>query len=169
MGNEVKGVSETAMELVDYCIEIPQWGTKVTTHKISKSNATVKLSGELTNDTGSDHTIEIVSTVVDHQNKIVATSVSKGSAKELSSFNQDFIIKNPNLFFFCKVYNFIHSLCIYMYKLKNVKRLPTATGTLCVPRVSISEQAFVTPSFYNCAFYYISVIRENGGYQVTPG
>lgn len=28
MGNEVKGVSNEAMELIDYCIEIPQFGTK---------------------------------------------------------------------------------------------------------------------------------------------
>jgi len=27
-GNEVKGVSNEAMELIDYCIEVPQFGTK---------------------------------------------------------------------------------------------------------------------------------------------
>ena len=78
-------------------IYIPQWGTKVTTHKISKSNATVKLSGELTNDTDTDQNIEIVSTVLDDQNNVVASSVNKGSAKELVSFNQEFVVKNPNL------------------------------------------------------------------------
>lgn len=27
-GNEVNGVSEEAMKLIDYCVEIPQFGTK---------------------------------------------------------------------------------------------------------------------------------------------
>ncbi len=28
LGNEVKGVSDEAMQLIDYCIEVPQFGTK---------------------------------------------------------------------------------------------------------------------------------------------
>ena len=47
--------------------------------------------------TATDQTIEIVSSIVDDQNKVVANSVSTVSTKESATFKQEFIVKNPNL------------------------------------------------------------------------
>ncbi|GAB1308898.1 beta-galactosidase GalB [Urechidicola sp. KH5] len=76
-------------------IYIPQWGTKVTTPKVSKEKATVKL--EATVATENEEELIVLSTILDQNNQQVAESQTKLNTAKSDSFIQEFEINNPNL------------------------------------------------------------------------
>ncbi|MCA0932474.1 DUF4982 domain-containing protein [Lutimonas saemankumensis] len=78
-------------------IYIPQWGTYVTTSNISKSKARVTLKGKLVFETSKEYQLEILSTITDPGNNVVATSKSTNPDLKDGVFLQEFIVKNPDL------------------------------------------------------------------------
>jgi len=89
-------------------IYVGQWGTFVTTPKVSTHEATVNVVTTIANDTKQKANLKITSTVVDHSGKEVASQTQAGKANSNSKFELKTFIKvnspklwdfeNPNLY-----------------------------------------------------------------------
>jgi len=76
---------------------VPQWGTKVTSTNVTAESATIHLSGQVSNETGSSQKIEVVSTILDAKNTAIVSSNHFVSIDVDGTFNQEFEVKKPNL------------------------------------------------------------------------
>lgn len=76
---------------------IPQWGTSVTSTNVSEANASIKLSGELKNETGRKQKMEVVSTILDAQNTAIVSAKNNVVIDTDGIFNQEFEVDNPSL------------------------------------------------------------------------
>jgi len=76
-------------------VHIPVWGTYITTRFVSKEYASINLKTEIKNSEGRD--IRIVTTILDSDNKAVATKDNTQKINHNKPFEQNFIVDNPKL------------------------------------------------------------------------
>lgn len=78
-------------------INIPQWGTTVTTTNVTGASANIHLSGQINNETGRKQKVEILSAIYNAEN-ISITSTKKTLVIESNEeFVQEFEVKKPSL------------------------------------------------------------------------
>ena len=80
-------------------IYVAQWGTFVTTPKVSSKEASVNVATTISNDTKEKSSLRIVSTIVDQSGKIIATKVQTQLAAPNSkiTLNTNLLINSPAL------------------------------------------------------------------------
>jgi beta-galactosidase len=78
-------------------VYVPQWGTTVTSANITTKSATIYLSGQIKNETGTEQKIEIISAIYDSENTKISSDKKTAKIKENGDFTQEFDVKNPNL------------------------------------------------------------------------
>ena len=76
---------------------VPQWGTKVTSTEVTAESATIHLTGQIKNETGTTQKVEILSTILDAQNTAIVSANNFVSIDVDGTFNQEFEVENPNL------------------------------------------------------------------------
>ncbi|HYJ91745.1 MAG TPA: glycoside hydrolase family 2 TIM barrel-domain containing protein [Pyrinomonadaceae bacterium] len=77
-----------------------QWGVFVTTPQVSAKQATVHVSGEITNQSSAAQMLAMQIDLLDPNGKVVASGESKGQAVEpnqISNFGLDLSVRNPQL------------------------------------------------------------------------
>lgn len=78
-------------------VYVPQYGTFVTTPKVDKEKAEVKLDIDIKNETGKNLKLVVRSSVIDNEGKPVATVQSNVTIAENSLVSQNFSVENPKL------------------------------------------------------------------------
>ncbi len=80
-------------------LHIPVWGTFVTTPKVSKEQATVRLNIKVKNDFSSQEDISVETKILDVNNNTVASSTNELTVEGNASnvIQQDIEVENPNL------------------------------------------------------------------------
>jgi beta-galactosidase len=80
-------------------IHISQWGTYITTPQVSTTTATVNCKTTVVNETGHDATISIITKLINASGAEAANTELKQAiaANQSFDFNQDAVIKNPQL------------------------------------------------------------------------
>ncbi len=80
-------------------IYVAQWGTFVTTPKVSSKEATVNVATTISNDTKEKSSLKIVSTIVDQSGKIIASKSQNQQAGSNSkiTLNTNILINSPSL------------------------------------------------------------------------
>ncbi|WP_152287374.1 sugar-binding domain-containing protein [Flavicella marina] len=93
------GIYRNVQLLISDKLHIPAWGTFVTTPKVSKKEAQVKIELELKNDYEHDKEAVVISEIIDDGGEIVATERNKVllSGKTTRKIFQSFVVSKPKL------------------------------------------------------------------------
>ena len=81
-------------------VHIPQWGVFITTPKIGETEATINVSSEVLNKSGSDVNVSLQVVLLDPKGKAVATAETERKvipSSQMTIFEKDLTIKNPQL------------------------------------------------------------------------
>ncbi|MGQ8336935.1 sugar-binding domain-containing protein [Sunxiuqinia sp. A32] len=96
---EGRGIYRPVKMIITDRLHVAQWGTYVTTPKVTTENATVNIKTEVANEYGSSVNCTLQSIVLDMNDNVVATVTSKKSIGKNATFefNQNVTVKSPEL------------------------------------------------------------------------
>ena len=78
-------------------VHVPKWGTFVTTPKVSKSKALVKVRTVVRNESGKNRKVTLETVVKDSEGRVVSNVVSSMTVAHEEEFVQQCVVKNPVL------------------------------------------------------------------------
>lgn len=94
------GIYRHARLVVKDAVNIPTWGTFVSTPKVAANSATVKVSSEVVNQTNAPKTVSLKAVVIDASGKTVAAGESQMQTiapNQTIVLEKEIVVKNPQL------------------------------------------------------------------------
>lgn len=94
------GIYRHARLVVKDAVNIPTWGTFVSTPQVSASSATVKVASEVANQTNQPKTVSLKAIVIDPNGKTVASGESAAQTvapNQTIKLEKEIVVKNPQL------------------------------------------------------------------------